>query len=103
MFQIKYRFRHERLGLLQHLAHQAEAVAVHAAAGHTDHAVARLDALAVNELIFFDDGHAKAGEVVTPLGIEPRHLGGFSAEQGTAALPASIGDSLNDLSHRRRR
>ena len=68
------------VGLLQHLAHQAEAVAVHAAAGHTDHAVARLDALAVNELVFFDDGHTKAGEVVAPLRVKPRHLGRFAAE-----------------------
>ena len=72
---------------------------MHAVAGYTDHAVTRLDVLAVNELVFFDDGHAKTGEVVAPLGVEPWHLGRFATEQGTAALPAAIGDAFNNLGH----
>ena len=50
------------------------------AAGDTDHAVARLDAMTVNEVVLFDDGHTKAGKVVAPIGIEARHFGCFSTE-----------------------
>jgi hypothetical protein len=64
----------------KNLAHQAEAVAVDAAAGHRHDPIADAHGLAINQLLLFDHTHTEAGQVVAPLRIEPRHLGGFTPQ-----------------------
>jgi hypothetical protein len=69
------------------------------AAGHRQDAIARLHGPSIHHGIGFHHGHAEAGQVVFAGGIEARHLGGFAAEQGAAALAAAIGDALHHLGH----
>ena len=88
-----------RIGLGQHPAHQAEAVAVDTAAGHADHGITRLNLLSINQLALFNNGDAEPGQVVATRWVEARHFGGFAAEQRAAALLAAVSDALNNLSH----
>ena len=45
--------------LCEHLSHQAEAVAVNAAAGNPENAIASADLPTVDELLLLDYGHAE--------------------------------------------
>ena len=69
------------------------------ATGHSHDAIASLHAAAINELVLIDHRHAKTSQVVAARAIEPRHFGGLSAEERTAALAAAVGDALHHFSH----
>jgi len=88
---------------LEDAAHQAEAVAVHTAAGHSNDAITGLDAAAINQVILIDHSHTKTGEVVATRAVKARHLCGLTPQQGTAALATAIGNALHHFRHRFRR
>ena len=79
--------------------HEAEAIAVHAAAGHRQDAVTRCHGPAIDDRLGFHHGHAEAGQVVATRGVEPGHLSRLPPKQGTAALAAAVGDALHHLRH----
>ena len=75
---------------------------MHATAGHCHDAIAGLHPRWVDQFVFFHHGHAEARQVVAAGAIEARHFSRFTAQQGTTALAAAIGDALHHLSHRLR-
>ncbi len=78
------------------LAHEAEAVGVHAARRDADQHVARGDLRAVDELLLLDDAHREAGDVVLAVGVHARHLGRLAAHERAARLTAALGDARDD-------
>mmetsp|Transcript_9722 Transcript_9722/g.24171 ORF Transcript_9722/g.24171 Transcript_9722/m.24171 type:complete len:258 (-) Transcript_9722:430-1203(-) len=82
---------------LEDLAHEREAVGVHATALERQHHVARLDGLAVNQLVLLHRADRKAGQVVLALLVEPRHLGRLAAQQLAVGLAAALDDALDHL------
>ncbi len=78
------------------LAHEAEAVGVHAARGDAHQHVAGPDLRTVDELRLLDDAHRETGDVVLALGVHARHLGRLAAHQRTARLTAAVGDARDD-------
>ena len=78
------------------MAHQREAVGVHAGGRHRDDDVALGDPLGAEDLVGLDDAHAGAGDVVVVVRHHPRVLGGLAADQGAAgqrqpsAMPPTI-------------
>jgi hypothetical protein len=82
------------------LAHQAEAIAVHATAGHSKDLVAGRHGAAIDQGVLLHHGHAEASQVVATGAIEAGHFGGFPAQQGAAALTAAVGDPFHHGGHR---
>ena len=87
---------------LQDFAHQAEAIAVYAAAGYGNDLISCHHSAAINQGVFLHHRHTEAGQVVATGAIEAGHFGGFAAQQGAATLAAAIGDSLHHGRHRLR-
>ena len=84
---------HRRVFLyLEHLTHQGEAVGMRAGGGEAEDEIAWADTGAVDEAVLGDDPYGEAREVVLPLGIEARHLGGLAAKQGQAGLGTAFHD-----------
>ena len=84
---------------LEDPAHQAETIAVHAAAGDGNDLIAGDHSAAIDQGVFLDDRHTEAGQVVATGAIEAGHFGSFAAEQGAAALAAAIGNPLDNGRH----
>ena len=78
-----------------HFADEREAVGVGAGAGQTDHDVARLNALAVNDFVFFHDAHGKARKIVFAVGIHARHFCRLTADQSAACEFAAMRNALD--------
>ena len=78
------------------LAHEAEAVGVHAARRNAHQHVARPDLRTVDQLRLLHNAHRESGDVVFALGVHARHLGGLAAHQRTAGLTAAVGDTRDD-------
>ena len=83
-------------GDFHHFADEGEAIGVRAGASQTDHNVARFDALAVDNFVFFNDAHSKACEVVFAIGVHTRHFGRFAADQRAAGEFATVSDALDN-------
>jgi hypothetical protein len=77
--------------------HQAEAVAVHSAAGYAHNPIPDLHLPPIDEAIFIHYPNAKSSKVVLTRRIEARHLCRFPPEKGAAADAATLGDAFNDV------
>ena len=82
-------------GTLDALAHQAEAIAVHAAAGQAQHHVAGFHVSAGQDFGFLDGADGKASQVVFAGGVHAGHLGRFAAYQGAAGQLAAPGNAAD--------
>ena len=85
---------------LNALAHQAEAVGVHTAAGQAEHDVPGLNVPAGQDLRLLDHADRKAGQVVLAGRVHAGHLGGFTANQGAARQFATAGNAAEFFSQR---
>ncbi|VTR64016.1 conserved hypothetical protein [Desulfosarcina cetonica] len=77
-------------------AHQGKSVAVQTAGGNAHQLMAGADLRAVNDLGIVHNTYGKAGQIVFIVLVEPRHFGGFAADQGTVGLDATVADALDD-------
>ena len=68
-----------------------------AVGSQTQHDVARFDAAAVDDALFFDHADGEACQVVFAFGVHAGHFGGFAADEGAAGFFASLGDAFNHV------
>ena len=78
------------------LAHEAEAVGMHAAGSDAHKDVAHLDLGAVDQLGLLHDARREAGDVILVAFVHAGHLGRLAAHQGAARLAAALGHAGDD-------
>ena len=89
---------HGVAGLLeQGLAHQGEAIGMHAGGRQADKHVALSDGGAVDDSGLFGHADREASQIVLVLVIHARHLGGLAADQTGTGLHAAVGHAGDDL------
>src|SRR4029079_19254490 len=81
--------------LLDHAAHEREAVGVHAGGGQGEDDVSRFDIFPRQQRFALYRADGEAGEIVVAGRIDPRHLGGLAADQRRAGLLAAFGDAAD--------
>ena len=88
---------HGVAGLLeQGLAHQGEAIGMHAGGGKADQHVAFDNRGTIDYGGLLGHAHGETGQIVLVLVVHARHLGGLAAHQRTAGLTAAVGDTRDD-------
>ncbi|KJJ17200.1 hypothetical protein HMPREF3156_01300 [Neisseria sp. HMSC06F02] len=78
-------------------ADEGIAVGMGAVGSQPQHDVARFDAAAVDDALFFDHADGKARQVVFAFGVHAGHFGGFAADEGAAGFFAALGDAFNHV------
>ena len=86
-------------GVGNDLAHEAEAVRMDSGGGNAHQDVPGLDFGTIDQLGLFHDSGSESGDVIFPVSIHSRHLGGLSAYKGAAGLAAAFGDSGDNGFH----
>ena len=80
-------------GEINHLAHQRIAVGVDPRRGEPQDDVPGRDILPWQQAIAFRRADRKPGKVIVAVLVDPGHLGGLAANQGTSGLPAALRDA----------
>ncbi len=83
--------------LEQGLAHQGEAVGVHAGGRQTDKHVALSDGGTVHNGGLFGNADRETGQIVLVLVVHARHFSGLTADQCRTGLHAAVGHTGHDL------
>ena len=86
-----------QVAITEHLANEAEAVAMDAAGGQPDQFVANADGVAIEQFRFFDDADGKARQVIILGGVHVGHDRRFAPQERTIGLDTPVADPADDL------
>ena len=81
----------------QGLAHQGEAIGMHAGGGKADQHVAFDNRGTIDYGGLLGHAHGETGQIVLVLVVHARHLGGLAADQAAIGLHAAVGHAGDDL------
>src|SRR5580658_6060605 len=84
------------IGELQNFANQGKTVGMRTGGGQPQYHIAGARFRAIDDGVFLHHTDTETREVVIRTVIHAGHLGGFSADQGTAGLHAPLDDARND-------
>ncbi len=86
--------------VLEHTAHEREAVRMHACRRETDHRVTFLDARPVDQTAALDEPDTCSREVELLLAVDPRQLRRLTADEGHARLATDLRGALHEVGNR---